>query len=110
MHDCPWLPEVSWRVRPASLVRDAPRRATPELTPTPARTDKRDIVINGEAEPDVRTEAPARPEPRDFVAMTAFHLLAVAAFFYIDLGAILAAIILYFVAGMFGIGMAITGC
>jgi sn-1 stearoyl-lipid 9-desaturase len=40
-----------------------------------------------------------------FVAMTAFHLLAVAAFFYIDLGAILAAIILYFVAGMFGIGM-----
>jgi len=40
------------------------------------------------------------------VAMTAFHVLAIAAFFYVDLGAILAAVVLYFVAGMLGIGMA----
>ena len=39
-------------------------------------------------------------------AMTAFHVLAIAAFFYIDLGAILTAVALYFVAGMLGIGMA----
>ena len=40
------------------------------------------------------------------VAMTAFHVGAVAAFFYIDYGAILAAFILYVVGGMLGIGMA----
>ena len=40
------------------------------------------------------------------VAMTAFHILSVAAFFYIDAGAIVTAIALYFVAGMLGIGMA----
>jgi stearoyl-CoA desaturase (delta-9 desaturase) len=38
--------------------------------------------------------------------MTAFHVLAVAAFFYIDAGAILAAFLLYVVAGSLGIGMA----
>ena len=40
------------------------------------------------------------------VAMTAFHVLAVAAFFFIDWGAIATAVVLYFVAGMLGIGMA----
>jgi fatty-acid desaturase len=40
------------------------------------------------------------------VAMTAFHVLAVAAFFFVDFGAIVTAVILYFVAGMLGIGMA----
>ena len=40
------------------------------------------------------------------VAMTAFHILAVAAFFFIDAGAIATAVALYFVAGMLGIGMA----
>jgi sn-1 stearoyl-lipid 9-desaturase len=40
------------------------------------------------------------------IAMGAFHVAAVAAFFYIDTGAIIAAVILYFVAGMLGIGMA----
>ncbi len=39
------------------------------------------------------------------VAMTGFHLGAVAAFFFVDTGAILTAIALYIVAGMFGIGM-----
>ena len=39
------------------------------------------------------------------VAMIAFHLGAIAAFFFIDLGAILTAVALYIVAGMFGIGM-----
>jgi fatty-acid desaturase len=39
------------------------------------------------------------------IAMGAFHVAAVAAFFFIDGGAILAAFILYFVAGMLGIGM-----
>src|SRR5689334_6058107 len=39
-------------------------------------------------------------------AMTGFHVGAVAAFFYIDAGAILAAVILYVIAGMLGIGMA----
>jgi len=39
------------------------------------------------------------------VAMTSFHLLAVAAFFFIDTGAIITAVVLYFVAGMLGIGM-----
>ncbi len=39
------------------------------------------------------------------IAMTAFHILGVVAFFYIDRGAMLAALILYFVAGMLGIGM-----
>jgi sn-1 stearoyl-lipid 9-desaturase len=39
-------------------------------------------------------------------AMIGFHVGAVAAFFYIDAGAILAALILYIVAGMLGIGMA----
>ena len=40
------------------------------------------------------------------IAMTAFHVLAVAAFFYIDLGAILTAVLLWFVAGSLGIGVA----
>jgi sn-1 stearoyl-lipid 9-desaturase len=40
-----------------------------------------------------------------FVAMTAFHILAVAAFFFIDWGAIATAVVLYFVGGMLGIGM-----
>lgn len=39
------------------------------------------------------------------IAMGAFHAAAVAAFFFIDAGAMLAALILYFVAGMLGIGM-----
>src|SRR5687767_15808969 len=39
------------------------------------------------------------------VAMTAFHILALVAFFFIDFGAILTAVALYFVAGMLGIGM-----
>jgi len=39
------------------------------------------------------------------VAMSAFHVGAVAAFFFIDAGAIAAAVVLYWVAGMFGIGM-----
>lgn len=39
------------------------------------------------------------------IAMGAFHVAAVAAFFFIDAGAMLAALILYFVAGMLGIGM-----
>ena len=38
-------------------------------------------------------------------AMIGFHVGAVAAFFFIDSGAILTAIALYIVAGMFGIGM-----
>ena len=38
--------------------------------------------------------------------MTAFHIGAVAAFFYIDSGAILAAVILWWVSGSLGIGMA----
>lgn len=40
------------------------------------------------------------------IAMLGFHVAAVAAFFYIDTGAIIAAVVLYFVAGMLGIGMA----
>ena len=39
------------------------------------------------------------------IAMTGFHIGAVAALFYIDVGAIIAALILYYVAGMLGIGM-----
>ena len=39
-------------------------------------------------------------------AMAAFHVGAVAALFFIDYGAMLAALILYVVAGMLGIGMA----
>jgi len=38
-------------------------------------------------------------------AMVVFHLGAVAAFFHVDAGAILAALVLYFVGGMLGIGM-----
>jgi stearoyl-CoA desaturase (delta-9 desaturase) len=40
------------------------------------------------------------------IAMTGFHIGAVAAFFFIDYGAMLAAFILYYAAGMLGIGMA----
>ena len=40
------------------------------------------------------------------IAMGAFHVGAVAALFYVDLGAILAAVILWYVAGSLGIGMA----
>jgi stearoyl-CoA desaturase (delta-9 desaturase) len=39
-------------------------------------------------------------------AMIAFHVLAVAAFWYITPGALIAAFVLYVVAGMLGIGMA----
>ena len=39
------------------------------------------------------------------IAMTAFHVLAVVAFFFIDRGAMLTALVLYFVGGMLGIGM-----
>jgi fatty-acid desaturase len=39
------------------------------------------------------------------IAMTGFHAGAVAAFFFVDSGAMLAALILYVVAGMLGIGM-----
>jgi fatty-acid desaturase len=39
-------------------------------------------------------------------AMTGFHVGAVAALFFVDYGAMLAALILYVVAGMLGIGMA----
>ena len=41
-------------------------------------------------------------------AMAAFHVGAVAALFFIDYGAMLAALILYVVAGMLGIGMALS--
>ena len=40
-----------------------------------------------------------------FIAMTAFHIGAVAALFYIDYGAIFAAAILWWVSGSLGIGM-----
>lgn len=40
------------------------------------------------------------------IAMSAFHVGAVAAFFYIDWGAILAAAIMWYIAGSLGIGMA----
>ena len=40
------------------------------------------------------------------IAMSAFHVGAVAAFFYLDFAAILAAIVMWFVAGSLGIGMA----
>jgi fatty-acid desaturase len=39
------------------------------------------------------------------IAMVAFHIGAVAAFFYIDLTAILVAVVMWFVAGSLGIGM-----
>ena len=39
------------------------------------------------------------------IAMTGFHIGAVAALFYVDYGAMLAALILYYAAGMLGIGM-----
>lgn len=39
------------------------------------------------------------------IAMGAFHVAAIAAFFYIDVGAIVTAVVLYFVAGSLGIGM-----
>ena len=40
------------------------------------------------------------------IAMSAFHVGALAAFFFIDFGAIVAAIIMWYVAGSLGIGMA----
>ena len=40
------------------------------------------------------------------IAMTAFHIGAVAALFYIDVDAILVAVALWVAAGMLGIGMA----
>jgi fatty-acid desaturase len=39
------------------------------------------------------------------IAMSAFHVGAVAAFFYIDAGAMFTAFLLYYIAGSFGIGM-----
>ena len=39
------------------------------------------------------------------IAMTGFHIGAVAALFYIDYGAMLAALLLYYAGGMLGIGM-----
>ena len=44
------------------------------------------------------------------IAMGAFHVGAIAAFFFVTKGALLAALILYFVGGMLGIGMATTAC
>lgn len=41
-----------------------------------------------------------------FIAMSVFHVGAVAAFFYIDSGAILAALVLWWITGSLGIGMA----
>lgn len=41
-----------------------------------------------------------------FIAMTVYHIGSIAAFFYIDSGAILAAAILWWVTGSLGIGMA----
>ncbi len=41
-----------------------------------------------------------------FIAMTAFHIGAVAAFFYIDFGAMFTAALLWWVSGSLGIGMA----
>ncbi len=41
-----------------------------------------------------------------FIAMTVYHIGAIAAFFYIDSGAILAAAILWWITGSLGIGMA----
>lgn len=41
-----------------------------------------------------------------FIAMSAYHVGAVAAFFYVDSGAILAAIVLWWITGSLGIGMA----
>jgi len=43
------------------------------------------------------------------IAMTGFHIGAVAALFYIDYGAMLAALILYYAGGMLGIGMSYHG-
>src|SRR5881396_832277 len=40
------------------------------------------------------------------IAMTGFHIGAIAALFFVTKGALLAALILYFVGGMLGIGMA----
>ena len=42
------------------------------------------------------------------IAMTIFHIGAVAAFFFVDWGAIAAAVVLYYVAGSFGIGERLT--
>ena len=42
--------------------------------------------------------------------MTAFHIGAVAALFYIDLGAILTAVVLWIMAGSRSIGMGYTAC
>ena len=39
------------------------------------------------------------------IAMAAFHVAAIAAFFFVDLGAILAAVLLWVISGMLGIGM-----
>jgi sn-1 stearoyl-lipid 9-desaturase len=39
------------------------------------------------------------------IAMTGFHIGAIAALFYIDVGAMLAAVVLWIAAGMLGIGM-----
>ena len=39
------------------------------------------------------------------IAMAAFHIGAVAALFYIDIGAIFTAVVLWIMAGMLGIGM-----
>jgi len=40
------------------------------------------------------------------IAMVIFHILAVAAFFFVTKGALIVALVLYFVGGMLGIGMA----
>ena len=61
---------------------------------------------DGHTDADVRPQVPARINTITTVAMTAFHMLAVAAFFFIDWGAIATAVVLYFAAGMLGIGMA----
>ena len=62
--------------------------------------------VHGDPDPDVRAQVSKGVNSITAMAMTAFHIGAVAAFFFIDAGAILTAFILYFVAGMLGIGMA----
>ena len=62
--------------------------------------------LNGDDDAHVRAQVSEGRELITAIAMTAFHIGAVAAFFYIDLGAILSAVILWYVAGSLGIGMA----
>ena len=58
-----------------------------------------------DADAHVRPEAPEGVNWITAVAMIGFHIGAVAALFYIDLGAMLTAVVLWIMAGSFGIGM-----